>query len=112
MHAPTSRKGDSSSSSLERAAASGRQTFVAMALNMTWQLALAVLVPVGAGVLLDHAAGTNGLYTYIGLGLALVLAGVVMWRTMQVANKLPVPKLTAEQKRKVQQQYEEDDDDA
>lgn len=83
-----------------------------MALNMTWQLALAVLLPVGGGVLLDHALGTSGVYTYVGLALALVLAGVVMWRTMQVANRLPVPKLTAEQKRQVQQQYEEDDDDA
>ena len=82
-----------------------------MALNMTWQLAIAVLVPVGAGVLLDHALGTSGVYTYVGLGVALLLSGVVMWHTMQVANKLPVPKLTTEQKRAIQKQYEEEDDE-
>lgn len=81
-----------------------------MAVNMSWQLAVVVLVPVIGGVELDKAAGTT-VYTFIGLGLALVLSGVVMWRAMQTANRLPVPKLTEAQKRAVKKAYEAEDDD-
>jgi len=79
-----------------------------MALNMTWQLALVVLVPVVLGVQLDKALDTSFI-TFIGLGVAFVGSAGVMWRTMQVANRLPVPKLTAAQKRAVQKSYEEED---
>lgn len=81
-----------------------------MALNMSWQLALAVLVPVIAGAELDKSAGTSHLYTFIGLAIAVLVSAVVMWRAMQTANNLPVPKLSAAQKRAIQKQYEEDDD--
>ncbi len=79
------------------------------ALNMSWQLAIVVLLPVIGGVTLDKHFGT-AVYTYIGLGVALIGSGVVMWRTMQVANRMPVPKLTPAERRKVQKSYEEDDD--
>jgi hypothetical protein len=49
---------------------------------------------------------------FVGLALALVGSIIVMWRTMQKANHLPVPKLTEAQRRQVQKQYEEDDADA
>jgi hypothetical protein len=88
-----------------------RNAFLAMALNMSWQLAVVVLVPVIGGVQLDKALSTHYLWTFIGLGLALVGSAAVMWRAMQTANSLPVPKLTAAQKRRIQQQYEEDDAD-
>ena len=93
--------------------ASGRQRsqFLVLATNMTWQLALAVLVPVIGGVELDKAFGTKYVFTFVGLGLALIGAAAVMWRTMQVANKLPVPKLSEEEKRAIQKRYEEEDDD-
>jgi uncharacterized membrane protein len=79
-------------------------------MNMSWQLALVVLVPVIGGVELDKATGNSYVFTVIGLVLALVLSAVVMWRAMQAANRLPVPKLTAAQKRAVRKSYEEDDD--
>jgi hypothetical protein len=88
-----------------------RRAFVMMVVTMTWQLALVVLIPVIAGVQLDKAFDTSFI-TFIGLGIAFVGSAVVMWRTMQVANRLPVPKLTAAQKRAIQKQYEEDDADA
>ena len=78
---------------------------------MTWQLALVVLVPVIGGVQLDKAFGTKYVCTFIGLGVALIGTALVMWRTMQAANRLPVPKLTDAQKRMVQKQYEEEDED-
>lgn len=79
---------------------------------MGWQLAVVVLVPVIIGVQLDKSFGTGFVWTFLGLGVALVLSGVVMWRTMQKANSFPVPKLSAAEKRAVQKRYEEDDKDA
>lgn len=88
----------------------GRADFMVAVLNMSWQLAIVVLVPLIGGVQLDKKLGTSYVCTFVGLGVALVGSGMVMWRTMQAANRLPVPKLTAEQKRTIQKQYEEDDD--
>jgi len=87
-----------------------RQLFFSSAMNMSWQLALVVLVPVIGGVQLDKAFGTKYVCTFIGLGLALLGSGLVMWRTMQAANRLPVPKLTEAERRRIQKSYEEDDD--
>jgi len=88
-----------------------RGQFLNMALNMSWQLAVVVLVPILAGVRLDKAFGASELYTLLGLGVALVGSVAVMWRTLQAANRLPVPKLTVEQKRAIRKSYEEEDDD-
>ena len=88
-----------------------RSQFFVLATTMTWQLALVVLVPVIAGVQLDKSFGTKYACTFIGLGLALLGSAAVMWRTMKVANSLPVPKLTDAQKRAIKKQYEEEDDD-
>ena len=87
-----------------------RQQFLVAAANMSWQLAVVVLVPIIGGVTLDKTFGT-AVYTFIGLAVALIGSGLVMWRAMQAANRLPVPKLTAAQKRAIQQSYEEEDDD-
>ncbi len=77
---------------------------------MSWQLAIVILVPVIGGYQLDKKMDVT-IYTFVGLAVAFVGAGLVMWRTMQVANSLPNPKLTAAQKRKIQQQYEAEDAD-
>lgn len=81
-----------------------------MAMNMTWQLAIVVLVPVIGGVELDRALDTNA-WTFVGLGVALVGSVMVMWRTVQAANRLPVPKLSSEEKQAIQKRYEEDDNE-
>jgi len=91
---------------------SEKRQFVALALTMSWQLAVVVIVPVVAGVQLDkHMAGNSYVWTFVGLGVALLGSGAVMWRMLQRANQLPVQKLTAEQKQAVQKSYEEDDAD-
>jgi len=79
---------------------------------MSWQLAIVILIPVFVGVQLDKKFGTHYALTFVGLGIALVASGVVMWRAMQAANSIPVPKLTEKQKRDIQKSYEEDDKDA
>jgi len=40
-----------------------------------------------------------------------VASTMVMWQAVQLANRLPVPKLTAAQKRQIQKSYEEEDAD-
>lgn len=84
--------------------------FVRLALTMGWQLAIVVLMPIIGGVELDKLFGTSPILLIVGLVLAVLASIMVMWRAMQTANSLPVPKLTAAQKRAVQQSYEEDDD--
>lgn len=96
---------------LAKVASSQRNIFLALALNMSWQLALVVLVPILAGVKLDKVFGTHEVLTFVGLGLAVVGSGLVIWRAMQRANRLPVPKLTDAQKRAIKKAYEEEDKD-
>lgn len=91
---------------------SARRNFVVFAANMGWQLAVVVLLPVIGGAQLDKHLGDGGhLWLFVGLGVALVASTAVVWRTVQLANRLPVPKLTAAEKRKIQKSFEEEDDD-
>ena len=78
---------------------------------MSWQLAIVVLVPVIGGVELGKKLGSPTAWTLAGLAVALVGTVLVMWRAMQAANKLPVPKLTEAQKRAIQKSYEEEDEE-
>ena len=78
---------------------------------MTWQLAIAVIVPIAGGAWLDKRLHAGNLWVFIGLAVALVLSTAVVWRLVQLANRLPVPKLTAKERRKVQKSFEEDDED-
>ena len=89
---------------------SSRRNFLVYAANMGWQLAVTVLVPVIGGAELDKHSGGKNFWVFVGLGLALVASTLVMWRAVRQANRLPVPKLTAEQKRAIQKSYEEDDE--
>lgn len=88
-----------------------RRNFLVQAANMSWQLAIVVIVPIAGGATLDKHLQSGHLWTFVGLGLAAVLSTAIMWRTVQMANRLPVPKLSAAQKRAVQKSYEEEDDD-
>jgi len=84
--------------------------FITMAFDMTWRLAIVILVPVIGGYELDKKLHTNPVLLIIGFVVAMIGMAVIMWQTMQTANRQPVTKLTAAQKRQVKRQYEEDDD--
>jgi hypothetical protein len=105
---PTPTKGEVKSSA---SAINQRSFFLSTVLNMSWQLAIVVLVPILAGVWLDKGLKTGDAYTFGGLGLAVLGSIAVMWRTAQAANRLPVPKLTPAQKRAVRKSYEDEDKD-
>jgi F0F1-type ATP synthase assembly protein I len=80
------------------------------ALTMSWELLLAVLVPVIGGSQLDKSFGTKHLYTFIGLGLAVLGSAVVMRHTVRLVNRFPVPTLSAAQRRAIKKQYDDEDD--
>jgi len=107
---PSFKVGDSSAPKFADSAKRSNQ-FFAMALTMSWQLAVVVLVPVIGGVQLDKAAGTKYVFTFVGLALALVGSGVVMWRALQRANGLPVPKLTDAQRAAIKKSYDDEDNE-
>lgn len=69
-----------------------QSVFTGMALDMSWRLALVVLIPIIGGYELDSKLGTTPLLTILGFLLAMAGSGLVMWRTLQVANDKPVPK--------------------
>jgi F0F1-type ATP synthase assembly protein I len=63
-----------------------------MALDMSWRLALAILVPIIGGVELDKIFDTSPAFIIAGFVLAMAGMGLVLWRTLQVANQQPVAK--------------------
>jgi F0F1-type ATP synthase assembly protein I len=66
--------------------------FITMALDMSWRLAIAVLVPIIGGFELDKKLDTSPLYMILGFALAMLGMGLVFWRTLQAASHIPVAK--------------------
>jgi len=81
-----------------------------MAIDMSWKLAIVVLVPIIGGYELDKHLKTSPAFIIAGFLLAMAGMALVMWQTLQTANSLPVPKLTTDQKRAIKKSYEEDDE--
>ena len=63
------------------------RVFVMMALDMSWRLAIVVLVPIIGGFKLDEALNLTPVLTIIGFIVAMGGMALVMWRTLQVANQ-------------------------
>ena len=109
--APTkapARPGKNSSAQVPGKSPAGQ--FVTMALDMTWRLAIVILAPILVGAWADKHLSTSPGGVLAGFVVAMIGTAVVLWQAMQAANRLPVPKLTAAQKREIKRQYEEDDD--
>ena len=66
--------------------------FISLALDMSWRLAIVVLVPIIGGFKLDEAIDSMPAFTILGFVLAMGGMALVFWYTLQNANKLPVPK--------------------
>lgn len=64
-----------------------KQKFFSAALNMSWQLALTVVIPVVAGVKLDEKFDTSPSLTLAGFFLAAFAACMVVWNTVKGVNK-------------------------
>ncbi len=61
--------------------------FVSSTINLSWRLALTVLIPVLCGVAIDKKFDTSPSFTLAGLMLAAVLASMAIWQTVQEVNK-------------------------
>jgi F0F1-type ATP synthase assembly protein I len=66
--------------------------FIGLALDMSWRLAIVVLVPIIGGFELDQRLKTSPLLTVVGFLLAMGGMAIVLWQTLQTANRMPVPK--------------------
>ena len=66
--------------------------FISMALDMSWRLAAVVLVPIIGGFKLDEHFKTTPLLTIVGFILAMAGMALVMWQTLQAANRVTVTK--------------------
>ena len=71
---------------------SQNSVFISMALDMSWRLAIAVLVPIIGGFKLDETLKTTPVLTIVGFLLAMGGMALVMWQTLQTANKIEFPK--------------------
>jgi hypothetical protein len=68
------------------------KVFVGMVLDMSWRLAIVVIVPIVGGFKLDEKLGTTPGLTITGFILAMVGFSLVCWQTLQAANSVPMPK--------------------
>jgi F0F1-type ATP synthase assembly protein I len=66
--------------------------FIGMALDMTWRLAIVVLVPIIAGFKLDEHFKLTPLLTIIGFVVAIAGVALVLKQTVQAAGSIPVNK--------------------
>jgi F0F1-type ATP synthase assembly protein I len=66
--------------------------FIGMALDMSWRLAIVVLVPILGGFKLDQVLDMSPLLTIVGFLIAMVGMGLVCWTTLQAANQATTPK--------------------
>ena len=68
------------------------QVFISMAVDMSWKLAIAVLVPVILGAELDKRHKDSHWFLIGGLVIAIILATLVIKRSYKEANDLTVDK--------------------
>ena len=62
--------------------------FVSMALDMSWRLALVVLIPIVGGNYIDKHYKTGHMYLIVGFALAIIGAGWVMFSIYRSANQV------------------------
>lgn len=85
--------------------ASINSVFFAMGLDMSWRLALSVLVPIIGGVYLDKAFHTSPVLLIAGFVIAIASVVVTIRRTLRLTKELPFVKHPLPHK-----DYEDDDD--
>ena len=69
-----------------------KEMFLAKSLSMSWQLALAVLIPIVGGYYLDGYLHSRPWLTLAGVVMALVLSIMIVWRTVAALPAYAKPK--------------------
>ena len=80
--------------------------FFSMGIDMSWRLALSVLIPIIGGVEADKHFKTAPLLLIVGFIVATALSVVTIRRTLKLANQLPFAEITKGMKK-----VEDNDDD-
>jgi F0F1-type ATP synthase assembly protein I len=88
--------GDSKPADFDQQVAAAKQNFIASAMNMSWQLAVVVLVPIIGGFKLDEHLHMAPLLTIVGFLVAMGGMALVLWQQLQRLS--PVPKLKGNSK--------------
>lgn len=65
-----------------------RQQFIGATLNMSWRLALTVLIPLVVGIKLDQYFDTSPSFTLTGFFLAIGGGCAAVWNTIKDVNRL------------------------
>lgn len=65
-----------------------RSLFFTSAINMSWQLALTIVIPVVAGVKLDQWFDSSPSLTLTGFFLAIAMGSMVVWNTVKGVNEV------------------------
>ncbi len=93
LYTPTFAKGGhrASSSKHRQNSRSNGEAFIMASLNMTWQLAIVVLVPILGGYKLDRMFHTLPAFTAVGFVLAMTGMGLVLWRQIKLFTSEGVP---------------------
>jgi len=68
-----------------------RRNFFGAALNMSWQLAVVVLIPIIGGHYLDVATETAPLFTLVGFFFAMAGTAAVVWHQLQTLSPAQPP---------------------
>lgn len=74
--------------------ASINSLFFSLGLDMSWRLAISVLVPIIGGVYLDKGLHTSPAFLIVGFVLAIAGTVVTIRRTLLLANQLPFASIT------------------
>ncbi|HEX5797830.1 MAG TPA: AtpZ/AtpI family protein [Candidatus Saccharimonadales bacterium] len=64
-----------------------KRLFFAGLVDISWRLAVAIILPIVAGYWLDNKMDSGNLFTLIGLLFGTILAGLVIYRTYKTLNK-------------------------
>jgi F0F1-type ATP synthase assembly protein I len=64
-----------------------KRLFIAEAVNMSWRLAVTVVLPIVIGVKLDQRFASSPSFTLLGLMLAATAGCVVVWNAVKAVNR-------------------------
>ncbi|MFA5004051.1 MAG: AtpZ/AtpI family protein [Candidatus Saccharimonadales bacterium] len=83
---PTSKAGGSTAEKDARLSAAAQSNFLIAVTNMSWQLAIVVLIPFVGGFKLDEHLHSSPLWTIVGSVLAIAGMVLVVWRQLQIVT--------------------------
>ena len=83
-HTPTSLAGSAKAPS--NISSSSAQSSAAVALSMSWQLLIVIVLPIVGGHLLDTRYDTGPVWMIVGMVIGLVGTILVVWQTVQQLN--------------------------